>query len=263
MDKISVFSLLFAFFLFSLIFNLKFINNSKMKKVSAILFLSFFFQHVNAQQAFEKGNNFIQIGYGPGILYDKVLATYNTKPGYAFSGFGPAYLGYERAIGKHFGLGLAVSFSQYGADWDSTGAYTILPVPNPAPVPPITEPVATKYSIGVQSLSVMLRGTYHIAMCNDELDPYFGLGLGYTSNTPSWDSKPTGNKYESDTSFTEKIAPVNTGSSFSYQVFVGARYMFSRSKYDFISRCGLIAEIGYFGIFKGVPYGNIGFTFKF
>jgi hypothetical protein len=64
-------------------------------------------------------------------------------------------------------------------------------------------------------------------------------------------------------SFTEKIAPVNTGSSFSYQVFVGARYMFSRSKYNFISRCGLIAEIGYFGIFAGVPYGNIGFTFKF
>jgi len=229
-----------------------------MKKVSAILFLSFFFQHVNAQQAFEKGNNFIQIGYGPGILYDKVFTTYNKRPGYAFSGFGPAYLGYERALGKHFGLGLAVSFSQYGADWDSTGVYTELPVTNP----PTTESVATKYSIGVQSLSVMLRGTYHIAMCNDQLDPYFGIGLGYTANTLSWDSKPV-DTYDSDTSFTEKIAPVNTGSSFSYQVFVGARYMFSRSKYDFISRCGLIAEIGYFGIFKGVPYGNIGFTFKF
>jgi outer membrane protein W len=136
-------------------------------------------------------------------------------------------------------------------------------VPNPAPVIPITEPVATKYSIGVQSLSVMLRGAYHIALCNDQLDPYFGLGLGYTSNTLSWDSKPTGNKYTSDTSFNEISAPVNTGSSFSYQVFVGARYMFSRSKYNFISRCGLIAEIGYFGIFAGVPYGNIGFTFKF
>ncbi|NBW30915.1 MAG: hypothetical protein EBR35_06650, partial [Flavobacteriales bacterium] len=137
--------------------------------------------------------------------------------------------------------------------------YTVIPVTNPT----TTKNIETKYSIGVQSLSVMLRGTYHIAMCNDELDPYFGLGLGYTSNTPSWDSKPTDNKYPSDTSFIEKIAPVNTGSSFSYQVFVGARYMFSRSKYDFISRCGLIAEIGYFGIFKGVPYGNIGFTFKF
>ena len=230
-----------------------------MKKVSAILFISLFCQHVNAQQAFEKGDNFIQIGYGPGILYDQVLAAYDTKPGYAFSGFGPAYLGYERALGKHFGLGLAVSFSQYGADWDSTGVYTVIPVTNPT----TTKNIETKYSIGVQSLSVMLRGTYHIAMCNDELDPYFGLGLGYTSNTPSWDSKPTDNKYPSDTSFIEKIAPVNTGSSFSYQVFVGARYMFSRSKYDFISRCGLIAEIGYFGIFAGVPYGNIGFTFKF
>ena len=230
-----------------------------MKKSSLILFTFIVFQQLTAQQAFEKRDNFIQIGYGPGILYDQVLAAYDTKSGYAFSGFGPAYLGYERAIGKHFGLGLAVSFSQYGADWDSTGVYTVIPVTNPT----TTKNIETKYSIGVQSLSVMLRGTYHIAMCNDELDPYFGLGLGYTSNTPSWDSKPTGNKYESDTSFTEKIAPVNTGSSFSYQVFVGARYMFSRSKYDFISRCGLIAEIGYFGIFAGVPYGNIGFTFKF
>jgi len=234
-----------------------------MKKSSLILFICLFFQQLNAQQAFEKRNNFIQIGYGPGILYDQVLAAYDTKRGYAFSGFGPAYLGYERAIGKHFGLGLAVSFSQYGADWDSTGTYTKLPVPVPPILPPFpTEGVKTNYSIGVQSLSVMLRGAYHIALCNDQLDPYFGLGLGYTSNTLSWDSQPT-ETYDSDTSFNEISAPVNTGSSFSYQVFVGARYMFSRSKYNFISRCGLIAEIGYFGIFEGVPYGNIGFTFKF
>ena len=235
-----------------------------MKKSSLILFICLFFQQLNAQQAFEKRNNFIQLGYGPGLLYDQVLAAYDTKTGYAFSGFGPAYLGYERAIGKHFGLGLAVSFSQYGADWDSTGVYTILPVPVPTipPTPPPTEDVKTNYSIGVQSLSVMLRGAYHIALCNDQLDPYFGLGLGYTSNTLSWDSQPT-KTYDSDTSFTEISAPVYTGSSFSYQVFVGARYMFSRSKYNFISRCGLIAEIGYYGIFAGVPYGNIGFTFKF
>ena len=187
------------------------------------------------------------------------MAAYNTKPGYAFSGFGPAYLGYERALGKHFGLGLAVSFSQYGADWDSTGVYTELPVTNP----PTTESVETKYSIGVQSLSVMLRGTYHIAMCNDQLDPYFGIGLGYTANTLSWDSKPV-DTYDSDTSFNEISAPVaDAGSSFSYQVFVGARYMFSRSTNNFISNCGLMAEIGYFGIFAGVPYGNLGLTYKF
>lgn len=233
-----------------------------MKKSSLILFICLFFQQLNAQQAFEKRNNFIQLGYGPGLLYDQVLTAYDNKLGYTFSGFGPAYLGYERALGKHFGLGLAVSFSQYGADWDSTGVYTIPPVPGqPLPDPP-TEDVKTNYSIGVQSLSVMLRGAYHIALCNDQLDPYFGLGLGYTSNTLSWDSQPT-KTYDSDTSFNEISAPVNTGSSFSYQVFVGARYMFSRSKYNFISRCGLIAEIGYFGIFAGVPYGNIGFTFKF
>lgn len=234
-----------------------------MKKVSAILFISLFFQQVNAQQAFEKDDNFIQIGYGPGILYDKVLVAYDNNRAYKFSGFGPAYLGYERALGKHFGLGLAVSFSQYGADWDSTGAYTILPVPNPAPVPPITEPVETNYSIGVSSLSVMLRGAYHIAMCNDQLDPYFGLGLGFTSNILSWDSKPI-DTYDSDTSFNEISAPVaDAGTSFSYQVFVGARYMFSRSKTPFIKNCGLIAEIGYFGIFAGVPYGNVGLTYKF
>ena len=233
-----------------------------MKKVSAILFISLFFQHVNAQQAFEKNDNFIQLGYGPGLLYDQVLTAYDNKREYAFSGFGPAYLGYERALTKHFGLGLAVSFSQYGADWDSTGVYTIPPVPGqPLPVPP-TEDVATKYSIGVQSLSVMLRGTYHIALCNDQLDPYFGIGLGYTANTLSWDSKPI-DKYDSDTSFNEISAPVDAGSAISYQVFAGARYMFSRSKYNFISRCGLMAEIGYFGIFGGVPYGNIGLTFKF
>ena len=230
-----------------------------MKKSSLILFTFIVFQQLTAQQAFEKRDNFIQIGYGPGILYDQVLAAYDTKSGYAFSGFGPAYLGYERALGNHFGLGLAVSFSQYGADWDSTGVYTELPVTNP----PTTESVETKYSIGVQSLSVMLRGTYHIAMCNDQLDPYFGIGLGYTANTLSWDSKPV-DTYDSDTSFNEISAPVaDAGSSFSYQVFVGARYMFSRSTNNFINSCGLMAEIGYFGIFNGVPYGNVGFTYKF
>jgi hypothetical protein len=229
-----------------------------MKKSFLILFICLFFQQLNAQQAFEKNNNFIQLGYGPGLLYDQVLTAYDNKRGYAFSGFGPAYLGYERALGKHFGLGLAVSFSQYGADWDSTGVYTELPVTNPQ----TTESVATKYSIGVQSLSVMLRGTYHIAMCNDQLDPYFGVGFGYTSNTLSWDSKPR-KTYESDTSFNEINNPIDIGSSFSYQVFVGARFIFSKSKSNFIRRCGLMAEIGYFGIFAGVPYGNVGLTFKF
>jgi len=229
-----------------------------MKKSFLILFICLFFQQLNAQQAFEKNNNFIQLGYGPGLLYDQVLTAYDNKRGYAFSGFGPAYLGYERALGKHFGLGIAISFSQYGADWDSTGVYTELPVTNP----PTTESVATKYSIGVQSLSVMLRGTYHIAMCNDQLDPYYGIGLGYTSNTLSWDSKPS-KTYVSDTSFNEINNPIDIGSSFSYQVFVGARFMFSKSRSNFISRCGLMAEIGYFGIFAGVPYGNLGFTFKF
>ena len=230
-----------------------------MKKSFLILFICLFFQQLNAQQAFEKNNNFIQLGYGPGLLYDQVLTAYDNKRGYAFSGFGPAYFGYERALGKHFGLGLAVSFSQYGADWDSTGVYTELPVTNPT----TTENVETNYSIGVQSLSVMLRGTYHIAMCNDQLDPYFGIGLGYTANTLSWDSKPV-DTYDSDTSFNEISAPVaDAGTSFSYQVFVGARYMFSRSTNNFISNCGLMAEIGYFGIFGGVPYGNVGFTYKF
>ena len=230
-----------------------------MKKSSLILFICLFFQQLNAQQAFEKRNNFIQLGYGPGLLYDQVLTAYDNKRGFTFSGIGPAYLGYERALGKHFGLGLAVSFSQYGADWDSTGVYTELPVTNPT----TTENVETNYSIGVQSLSVMLRGTYHIAMCNDQLDPYFGIGLGYTANTLSWDSKPV-DTYDSDTSFNEISAPLaDAGSSFSYQVFVGARYMFSKSRSNFISRLGLTAEIGYFGIFAGVPYGNVGFTYKF
>ena len=233
-----------------------------MKNFLFILFVCLFFQQLNAQQAFEKRNNFIQLGYGPGLLYDQVLTAYDNKRAFTFSGIGPAYLGYERALGKHFGLGLAVSFSQYGADWDSTGAYTILPVPNPAPVPPITEGVKTNYSIGYQSLSVMLRFAYHIALCNNQLDPYYGIGLGYTSNTLSWDSKPT-KTYESDTSFNEINNPIDIGSSFSYQVFVGARFMFSKSRSNFISRCGLMAEIGYFGIFAGVPYGNLGFTFKF
>jgi opacity protein-like surface antigen len=173
-------------------------------------------------QVFEQGSNHLNLGYGVGLGYGRLLNAYSANQGYKFSGFGPAFVNYERALTDRFGLGLAVSYSSYGGKWVDGFNYD--------------------YSYRWSTLSIMARGAYHFEMRNDKFDPYVGVGIGFLKYGYKWTSN--------DPSFNEANYNVSLGTPFGYQIFAGARYMFS-------DKIGAYAEVGY-----GLSVANFGLTFK-
>jgi opacity protein-like surface antigen len=192
-----------------------------MKKILLFLSISMSIQQADAQ-AFEKENNFVQAGYGIGLGYGRLLSAYQANSGYKFSGFGPAFVSYERAVTDRFGLGLAVSYSSYGGKWVDGFNYD--------------------YSYRWSTLSIMARGAYHFEVRNDKFDPYVGVGIGFLRYGYKWTSN--------DPSFNEAAYDVSLGTPLGYQLFAGARYLFS-------DRVGAYAEVGY-----GLSVANFGLTFK-
>ena len=79
-------------------------------------------------------------------------------------------------------------------------------------------------------------------MRNDKFDPYLGVGLGFLKYGYKWTS--------SDPSFNEANYNVSLGTPLGYQIFAGARYMFS-------DNVGGYVEVGY-----GLSVANFGLTFK-
>jgi len=192
-----------------------------MKKILFSLFLFLSTQQLNAQ-AFEQENNFIQAGYGLGLGYGRLLNAYNAYEGYKFSGFGPVFASYERGITDRFGVGVALSYSSYGGKWVDGSNYN--------------------YSYRWTTLSIMARGAYHFEMRNDKFDPYLGAGIGFLKYGSKW-------TYNAP-SFNEANYNVSLGTPLGYQIFAGARYMFS-------DNVGGYVEVGY-----GLSVANFGLTFK-
>ncbi len=192
-----------------------------MKKILLLLSISVSMQQANAQ-VFETENNFLQAGYGLGLGYGKYLSAYQTYSGYKFSGFGPAYVSFERGVFDNIGIGLAVSYSSYGGEWFNGLNYN--------------------YSYRWSTLSIMARGAYHILVSNDKFDPYLGVGIGFLKYGYKWTSN--------DPSFNEESYNVSLGTPIGYQIFAGARYMFSNN-------IGGYAEVGY-----GLSIANFGLTFN-
>ena len=191
------------------------------KKILFSLFLFLSTQQLNAQ-AFEQENNFIQAGYGLGLGYGRLLNAYNAYEGYKFSGFGPVFASYERGITDRFGVGVALSYSSYGGKWVDGSNYN--------------------YSYRWTTLSIMARGAYHFEMRNDKFDPYLGAGIGFLKYGYKWTSNAP--------SFNEANYNVSLGTPLGYQIFAGARYMFS-------DNVGGYVEVGY-----GLSVANFGLTFK-
>jgi opacity protein-like surface antigen len=176
-------------------------------------------------QVFEQGSNHVNVGYGFGLGSGRLLKAYNTYDGYKFSGFGPAFLSYERGVTDNIGVGASISYSSYGASWIQKSYLS-----------------SYNYSYRWTTLAIMARGAYHFNVRNDKFDPYAGIGLGFMKFGYKWTS--------SDPSFNEANNNVSLGTPFGYQIFAGARYMFS-------DKIGGYAEIGY-----GVSVMNFGLTFK-
>ena len=176
-------------------------------------------------QTFEQGTNYVNVGYGFGLGYGRLLNAYNAYDGYKFSGFGPAFISYERGVTDNIGVGGSVSFSSYGAKWNQDGGSQTY-----------------AYSYRWTTLSILARGYYHFNVRSDKFDPYAGVGLGFLKYGYKWTS--------TDPGFDEASNSVSLGTPFGYQIFAGARYMFS-------DKVGGYAEVGY-----GVSVMNFGLTFK-
>lgn len=190
------------------------------KLILAIAILTASFKS-NAQ-FFEEDYNFLQVGYGVGLGYGKILNAYQAYEGYNFSGFGPFAASYERGITDNFGLGVQIGFSSYGGKWLQTGY---------------------SYDYRYTALSVMARGAYHFDIRNRDLDPYIGLGIGFSKYSVNYTSNSPG--------FNSESSNISIGSPLSYQLFVGARYMFN-------DNFGIYGEAGY-----GLSALNVGLTFAF
>jgi opacity protein-like surface antigen len=195
-----------------------------MKKVVLFIATVLSASMLNAQ-VFEEGSNHLNVGYGFGNGYGRLLNAYDAYDGYKFSGFGPAFVSFERGMNDHIGIGASISYSSYGASWVQKGYLS-----------------SYDYSYRWTTLAIMARGAYHFTLSNDKFDPYVGVGLGFMKFGYKWTS--------SDPSFNEANSSVSLGSPFGYQFFAGARYMFS-------DKLGGYAEVGY-----GLSVANLGLTFR-
>jgi outer membrane protein W len=195
-----------------------------MKKVMLFIATIVSASMLNAQ-VFEQGSNHVNVGYGFGLGYGRLLNAYSANEGYKFSGFGPAFLSYERGVTDNIGVGVSISYSTYGAKWIKD--YTVQ---------------AYDYSYRWTTLAIMARGAYHFNVSNDKFDPYAGVGLGFMKFGYKWTTE--------DPSFNEANNNVSLGTPFGYQIFAGARYMFS-------DKVGGYAEVGY-----GLSVANFGLTVK-
>lgn len=195
-----------------------------MKKVVLFIATIVSASMLNAQ-VFEQGSNHVNVGYGFSLGYGRLLNAYSSNQGYKFSGFGPAFLSYERGVTDNIGVGASISYSTYGAKWIQD--YGVQ---------------AYDYSYRWTTLAIMVRGAYHFNVSNDKFDPYAGVGLGFMKFGYKWTTE--------DPTFNEANNNVSLGTPFGYQIFAGARYMFS-------DKVGGYAEVGY-----GLSVANFGLTFR-
>ena len=173
-------------------------------------------------QNFEEERNFIQVGYGLGLGYGKILKAYEGFSGYSFSGFGPVAISYERGMTDNIGIGVQLGYSSYGGKWQQTDY---------------------NYEYRYSTLSIMARGAYHFDVRNRNFDPYVGIGLGYSNYSVNYTSSLPG--------FNSEASDISIGSPLTYQLFVGARYMFNNN-------FGIYGEAGY-----GLSLLNVGVTLAF
>jgi len=188
-----------------------------------ILFATILLFSISARaQFFEQEMNYVNVGYGLGLGYGRILNAYQTYEGYDFGGFGPVSLSYERGITDNIGIGAAIGYSTYGATWSQ---------------------YLYDYKYRWTTLSIMVRGAYHFNVRNDQFDPYIGAGIGFLKYSYKWESNEPG--------FNEDAYNVDFGTPLGYQIFAGARYMFT-------DNLGAYLEVGY-----GLAVANAGLTLAF
>lgn len=194
-----------------------------MKNLIALLFVVALGTTTYAQD-FEKGGNYITIGYGvdaTGLPGSKV---------YRKLGIGPVLLTYERGITDIIGIGRigvggGIGFSHYGYnDYNTSflGGY-----------------YGNDYLTSVNRINIFVKAPYHFEFDIDGLDVYAGAGLGVRIDSEKYN-------YWNNGSLTEGKR-TNVGAD--YYIFAGARWYFSDA-------FGVYVEVG-----EGISNVNAGVVF--
>jgi opacity protein-like surface antigen len=191
----------------------------------------------DGEKAFGKGKLVIVAGYGFPNLYKSFFKNTISNSGsstsgysydYTVKGFGPVFLRGEYGITKWFGAGLIIGYSQMSVT--KTDAYTEEDYDsNSGTYVTGTYQDVAKYTH--TSLSIGARANFHFGT-GKRIDPYAGVGLGYSSNQ---------NKFTYSTTNPYQALPVPvsiSGIPFYFAISIGTRYYFT-------DNIGLYAEFGF------------------
>ncbi len=150
--------------------------------------------------AFHKDAVVFSAGYGFPNFGKSILKLGNNS-NFTATGFGPWHLKGEIGLSDKVGLGLSLNNNRFGGKWngDSSGVDNYY-----------------NYDVSVNSIAVNVRMNFHFAT-TDKLDPYFGLGFGYRSNT--WKAKTNDNDYSTPGT----LIPLG------FEITVGMRYYVSKN----------------------------------
>jgi hypothetical protein len=154
--------------------------------------------------AFEQGKIIISAGYGFPNLGKSIFKVYQSYGGYSTSGFGPAHIKAEYALSDKIGLGLSVNYVSYKVEFNGTYIDNNF------------NTVTYKEGFKGSSLSALLRMNIHFAT-TEKLDPYWGFGAGYRSNSYTFYSD-----YAGAGSLT-----LSGGIPFGFETTIGMRYFFT------------------------------------
>lgn len=195
-------------------------------KTIGILLLSFFIVPTTFSQAFEKGSNFITLGFGLDP-YGKANK-YNAGFGYKHTSLGPIILAYEHGITDLLGIGrIGVGGAVAQSFYTSKSYYTNQNY---------------EYKSSRSRTSLALRAAYHFDFGVEKMDVYAGVGGAIHVYS---DTDRTDNPF--DTKYNKKSVSIGGGPS----VYGGIRYLFTPN-------FGVYAEAGY-----DISVLNGGLVFKF
>jgi len=156
-------------------------------------------------QAFEKGNNFVSLGYGFPNFNTALFKAFDENEGFSYSGIGPIHVKFEHAVSDHFGIGLSINGVSASASYKENNY---------------------NYEFNRSSIKFNARVNYHFGEM-EKFDPYIGMGFGYgTSRTKLTTKDPNGSN-ESFPSF----FPIGWEST------IGTRYLLT-------DNIGIYTEVG-------------------
>jgi len=179
-------------------------------------------------QDFEKGGNYVSLGYGldpwgyPGVAGTALLGTYKK------TAIGPIRLSYERGVTDILGIG------RIGAGGSIVQSFYTQKYTNGAYVSTYTR----------SRLGIIARAAYHFEFDIPKMDVYAGVGGGFYINSDK-DKIPNA------------LNPNQYTESRSSSVS-GGHYIFAGIRYYFTDAFGVYAEAGH-----GVSALNGGIVFKF